>query len=36
MTDKVSIKENIDLVRRRIEAAARGVGRDPGEIKLVP
>jgi pyridoxal phosphate enzyme (YggS family) len=35
MTDKVSIKENIDLVRRRIEAAARGVGRDPGEIKLV-
>jgi len=35
MTDKVSIKENLDLLRRRIEAAARGAGRDPGEIKLV-
>jgi hypothetical protein len=31
----VSIKENIDLVRRRIEAAARVAGRDPREIKLV-
>jgi pyridoxal phosphate enzyme (YggS family) len=31
----VSIKENLDLIRRRIDAAARGVGRDPGEIKLV-
>jgi pyridoxal phosphate enzyme (YggS family) len=31
----VSIKENIDLIRRRIDAAARGVGRDPQEIKLV-
>jgi pyridoxal phosphate enzyme (YggS family) len=31
----VSIKENIDLIRRRIETAARRAGRDPGEIKLV-
>ncbi len=35
MPDKVSIKENLELVRRRIEAAARGAGRDPAEIKLV-
>ena len=31
----MSIKENIGLIRRRIEAAACGVGRDPAEIKLV-
>jgi PLP dependent protein len=31
----VSIKENIDLIRRRIEAAARRAGRDPAEIRLV-
>lgn len=31
----MSIKENIGQVRRRIETAARGAGRDPAEIKLV-
>ena len=35
MTDKVSIKENIDLIRRRVAAAARRSGRDPAGIKLV-
>ncbi len=31
----MSIKENIGLVRRRIDSAARAAGRDPGGIKLV-
>jgi hypothetical protein len=31
----VSIKENIDVIRGRVEAAARRAGRDPAEIKLV-
>jgi pyridoxal phosphate enzyme (YggS family) len=35
MTDKVSIKDNIDLIRRRIFVAAHRAGRDPQEIKLV-
>ena len=31
----MSIKENVEQVRRRVAAAARGAGRDPAEIKLV-
>ncbi|MGM9662580.1 MAG: YggS family pyridoxal phosphate-dependent enzyme [Oscillospiraceae bacterium] len=31
----MSIAENIQSVRRRIAAAAKSVGRDPGEIRLV-
>ncbi len=31
----MSIKENLQVVRERIASAARRVGRDPGEIKLV-
>lgn len=35
MADRMSIKENIEIIRRRIDSAARSAGRDPGEIKLV-
>ncbi len=31
----MSIKENLGLIRRRIESAARAAGRDPREVKLV-
>jgi len=35
MTPKVSITDNIAIVRSQIGEAARSAGRDPGEIKLV-
>jgi PLP dependent protein len=35
MADKMSIKENIEIIRRRIDSAASSVGRDPSKIKLV-
>ena len=31
----MSVKENLQNVRKRIEKAALAAGRDPGEIKLI-
>jgi pyridoxal phosphate enzyme (YggS family) len=33
--DTDELRERLDGVRRRIEASARGVGRDPSEVKLI-